>query len=145
LKKLFDPLRKIWVEALPEEIVRQNVLSHMIQDLGFPPSLIMVEKGLMQLPGRNVKVPQIRRMDILCYASLDELFPLLLVECKAEEMTEKALQQAAGYNQIVKARFLAVASKGKIKTFWQEQQILKSVDFLPSYKELLQAAGSQKK
>ncbi len=116
----------------------------MTQDLGFPSSLIAVEKELSSLPHIDKrKIDPKRRADILCFAKEIHpsyaLYPLLLVECK-KEAEKEAVAQALGYNQIVQAYFLAVASKEGIETFWFDQTLnaYQSCPFLPSYKELIE-------
>ena len=49
-KKIYDPIRKRWVVATSEEIVRQKVLLCLTKNLGYPPQGIVVEKALSELP-----------------------------------------------------------------------------------------------
>lgn len=128
----------------PEEKVRQKVLLQMAR-LGFPKSLICIEKELSQLPHlKNVDIPK-RRIDILCFGKdihpKYDLYPLILIECKAVELTQGALDQLIGYNYHVKSYFLSLANDQLIKTIWYDEKLkeFKSVDFLPSYKQLLMA------
>lgn len=124
---LWDPLRKSWVEPTPEEKVRQNLISSMIHDLGFPKHAIAVEKSIGD-----------RRADLICYASVNrQIAPLLLIECKAEKIDEKAERQLLGYNSLIKAPFWCLAAAGEIKTMWHEQGRLVSVPFLPPYEQLV--------
>ena len=80
--KLFDPIRKIFVPALPEEKIRQDLINKMIHKLGFPPSLIAVEKDLKHLPHIKDKSfsANKRRADIICFGKnihpKYELYPL---------------------------------------------------------------------
>ena len=62
-----------------------------------------------------------------------------MIECKAEEFSQKTLRQVAGYNVIVKALFLCIACKNKVRTYWQEKDSFQSVDFIPSFEELMSA------
>ncbi len=104
---LYDPIRKAWVEATPEEQVRQHLIKQLLK-LGYPPALMVVEKALSELPHlRGERVPN-RRLDLLCYADAET--PLLLVECKAERLSPDAKRQLIGYNAFVGAPFLALAS-----------------------------------
>ncbi len=95
----------------------------MIFELGFPKGLVSVEKQIGK-----------RRYDIVCFTP--EMKPLLLIECKAEEIDEAALRQALGYNDLLKAPFVTLVSEKGIETFWQEKGGVKSVPFLPLFKEL---------
>ena len=133
MKQVFDPIRKLWVAATPEEIVRQTWILRMIEQSQFPRSLLAVEKQLSSLPYLEGEVPD-RRIDLLSFMKVEDDFkPLLLMECKASALTQEALSQVIAYNHYVKAPYVAIVnleeimlySKGKIWTF------------LPSFKELI--------
>lgn len=130
-QKVYDPLRCRFVAATPEELVRQALLRKMIRDLDYPRGLIAVEKEL----GVHR-----RRFDIVCFANGIELFPLLIVECKALDCSEAARQQALGYNASLGAAFICIASKSEIHTLWLNADRIESVPFLPPYRELLEIA-----
>ncbi len=124
---LFDPFSLRKTAAGPEEKVRRGVLILMVAKLGYPKSLLSVEKGIAGA----------RRADILCYCPRAEgLYPLLLVECKAVQLGAEAERQAFGYNRSIKAPFIALASATEIKTLWKEGEKIASVPFLPSVLEL---------
>lgn len=138
-------VRKIAVAALPEELVRQALLHRMIEQLGYPPALLAVEKELSQLPHlalHQTKLPK-RRADILCFAkgihSIYDLYPLLLIECKAIPLNAKVMTQVMGYNHFVDARFICVANQQEIKMGWYDpsKKELQTVPFLPKYTELI--------
>lgn len=118
--QVWDEIRKSWVAATPEEIVRQLWLQRMIRELQYPKSLIAVEK----------KIPQLqRRIDILCYDP--DCKPLLLIECKCEDLDQKAIEQVVGYNHFVKAPFVAVVNEKEVR--FQSMEL----DRLPTYPEML--------
>jgi hypothetical protein len=127
-KLVYDEVRKLWVKASPEEIVRQQWLKAMINSLGYPRELLVVEKELKELPHLlGAAVPD-RRVDILCYGK--GIQPLLLIECKAGALTDEALDQVVGYNHYVKADFAAIVNG-------REARITNRTTF-PSYMELMQ-------
>lgn len=66
-RKIFDEIRQSYVRATPEELVRQQWIKRMIQQLGYPRELIVVEKGLGELPFTILSEGLDRRLDILCY------------------------------------------------------------------------------
>ncbi|MGA8164702.1 MAG: type I restriction enzyme HsdR N-terminal domain-containing protein [Waddliaceae bacterium] len=145
MKKIPCIIRKISVDALPEERVRQGLLSHMINDLGYPPSYLAVEKGLPRMPhltARDRRIPK-RRADIVCFAkgihAGHGLYPLLLIECKAEALTPKAVNQVVGYNYFLRSYFIAIANQKEIKTGWYDavSRRYSFVSYLPSYQQLL--------
>lgn len=96
------------VAALPEESVRQQVVAHL-ETLGYPKHLMRTEVKLANTT---------RRLDVVCYCRFGEGFtPLLLVECKAERITPKALTQLVGYNYHLKAPFICLASKNHLECY----------------------------
>ena len=102
-KEIFDRIRKKFVALTPEEWVRQNFIAFLIEEKGWPPSLIAVEKGL--------KVNNMaKRTDIVLYDSSAR--PRMIVECKAPsaEITQQTFDQAARYNLSLKVEFLTITN-----------------------------------
>lgn len=134
-QKIYDPIRLRYVAMTGEETVRQSLLKKMLGELAFPRGLIAVEK---KIGG------QARRFDIVCYGRrfhpCHELYPLLLVECKAEDVSDAAREQALGYNAFVGAPFVCIAGKTQIHTLWLNSGKIASVPFLPAYDELMDRA-----
>ncbi|KPK33610.1 MAG: hypothetical protein AMS24_00605 [Chlamydiae bacterium SM23_39] len=142
MDEIIDPIRKVKIKKLPEEMVRQELLNKMIL-LGYPKEYIAVEKDLKSLPhlkDTDYKFPQ-RRIDIICFSKKINIYPILLIECKAEKIDEIAEQQVIGYNYFVNAYFFSLANKEEIKTYWYDKKKNRYlfVDFLPSYKQLIYA------
>ena len=143
---LFCSIRKEWVAALPEEMVRQRMLVYMIEQMGFPASLIAVEQSLRLLPHLSTidrrRVPN-RRADIICFAkdltSSAPLYPLLIVECKAIKLAPRMINQVVGYNHFIGSCFLSLANHEEIRTGWYdaEKGDYSFVNFLPSYDALV--------
>lgn len=136
---IFCPVRKIEVKATPEEYVRQKVLLLLIHTLGYPISLIVVEKKLSELPlshGLIKKIPN-RRIDVLCYGAGKTLQPLLLIECKAKRFGARQVRQLLGYNYYVGAHAVALVSDQK--TAFLEASSQRSQEYIPPYQQLLLA------
>ena len=134
-RQIYDGIRKEWVDALPEEIVRQKLLSHLVVDLGYPPHAIAVEKSLSELPGlKGKKVPN-RRIDLLCFDS-ETLHPLLLIECKAVPLKEKMFAQVLGYNAFIEAPLICLANEEGFLLRWEKDLSLNSRNQLPTYEQL---------
>jgi len=144
MNQVFDPLRKDWVEASPEEKVRQKWLAVMTMHLSFPKELIVVEKSLRSLPhiSLDAAMPD-RRIDILAFTKENEgLKPLLLIECKCIPLTEKALYQVKGYNDFVGASYVAIANEEHIRVGFMDQELeFSMIDFLPAYSLLIKAVN----
>jgi hypothetical protein len=146
LDKLFDPIRNCYIDAYPEEKVRQNLIKKMLA-LGYKKNLIAVEKELSSLPHlKNLPLPGKRRADILYFAKgiheSYDLYPLLMIECKAIPLKDSALAQVIGYNQYVQACFVSVANLEEIYTLWYDpkKKVYEQIDFLPTYDQLYEAA-----
>lgn len=106
----------------------------MIQELGYPKGLISVEKEVSSFSSFDPS----RRIDILCFHPAGQgLKPLLLIECKAETLSEQAEKQAFGYNEAIGAPFIALASAKAVRTMWRERGRIASVPFLPSFDQLV--------
>jgi len=144
-EQILCQIRQEWVAAHPEEKVRQKLIDFMVHHRGFPAGLIAVEKALQQMPHLSTStmdIPQ-RRADVLCFGKgihRDyDLYPLLLVECKAVSITPKVINQVVGYNRTLQAFFVAVANQEQVMTGWFDHNT-KEYTFipkLPSYEELL--------
>jgi Type I restriction enzyme R protein N terminus (HSDR_N) len=135
--EIFCPIRKRHVQETSEERVRCALLSMMIEELGYPPSLIVVERKLTELLGSfqpREKVPN-RRVDILCY--LPTLTPLLLIECKAVALSRKASLQVLSYNHYIGAHFVAIANSTELSvtaaSSWAEAFIQSNPSFFDNY------------
>jgi Type I restriction enzyme R protein N terminus (HSDR_N) len=142
-RQIYDPIRKIWVPAGPEELVRQSLIQKMVQNLGFPAHSLAVEVDLRSLPHIDSKVPE-RRADIICFAQGIHpdylLYPLLLVECKRGKASQEALHQLVGYNYYVKAAFVAVAGHDEIFVARQGKDA-EAISFLPTYQDLVRVCS----
>ncbi len=100
---IFDEIRKKFLVLTPEEWVRQHVVQYIIQEKGYPKSLIKLEGGL--------KLHSLqKRTDIVVYNTAGE--KILLVECKAPsvKITQKAFDQIARYNIVHQVPLLFVSN-----------------------------------
>lgn len=144
--QIFDPIRKIWVKATPEEKVRQSLIAWMVGDLGYPKELMSVEKELNSLPYSNKNFP-LRRLDIVCYASgvsNGALYPLLIIECKKEKIHQKCIDQVIGYNNHLGAYFIAVANGSEIRVGYRgENNQYQFISYLPFFHELVNATAAR--
>ncbi len=110
--------------------MRQGTLSSLFL-LGFPESLVVVEKKLTDFAAPLSKLPN-RRVDILCYGR--GLKPLLLIECKAKSFSDKELRQLLGYNFYVGAPYIALTCPSKLVFFDLLAQ--KTQDIIPSFEKI---------
>ena len=100
---IFDIIRKKYVVLTPEEWVRQHFVHYLIQDKGYPISLIAVEKKLLV---NNL----MKRTDILIFNTNGN--PFIIVECKAPSiaLTQNTFDQIARYNSTLNAKYLIVTN-----------------------------------
>lgn len=100
---LFDEIRKKHIIITPEEWVRQHFVQYLINQKGYPRSLIKLEGGL-KLHGKA------RRSDIIVFNTNGER--MLLIECKAPsvKIDQKVFDQVARYNMVHKVSLLAVSN-----------------------------------
>ena len=100
---VLDVYRKRFVKLTPEEEVRQRFARYLVEEKGFPATLVMTEYTL--------KLNKMtRRCDILVHKPAGH--PVVLVECKAPEvkLTQAAFDQAARYNLTFRVEYLMVTN-----------------------------------
>lgn len=121
----------------------------MITVLGFPESTFAIEKELRTLPHiQHHQDPPDRRVDILCFAKgihpCYDLYPLLMIECKAVKLSNKVVGQVAGYNHFVQAPFICIANQHEVRTGWlNDASNYNFVSYLPGYSSLLHSLARQ--
>jgi hypothetical protein len=100
---VFDAFRKKYVALTPEEWVRQNFLSWLVNDLGYPRGLIAVEAPL------KYNTLQ-KRADAIVYNRQGS--PLMMIECKSAhvEITQDTFLQAARYNFNFNCKYLVLTN-----------------------------------
>jgi len=101
--RVLDVYRKRFVKLTPEEEVRQRFARYLVEEKGFPASLLMTEYAL--------KLNKLsRRCDILVHKPAGH--PALLVECKAPEVriSQATFDQVARYNLAFRVSYLIVTN-----------------------------------
>lgn len=100
---LFDDIRKKHIIITPEEWVRQHFVQYLINQKGYPKTMIKLEGGL-KLHGKA------RRTDIVVFNPLGK--KILLIECKAPSVNidQKVFEQIARYNMVHQVSLLAVSN-----------------------------------
>lgn len=100
---IFDEIRKKYVNLSPEEWVRQHFIHFLINEKGYPKSLISNEITIRL--NKTVK-----RCDTVLYDR--GLGPLMIVEYKAPdvEIDQKVFDQIYRYNIVFKVPYLIVSN-----------------------------------
>ena len=126
---IFDTIRKKFVVLQPEEWVRQHCIQFLIEEKGYPMSLINIEK---ELTINALK----KRYDIVVFNSDGTIH--LIVECKAPKISinQNTFDQIARYNLELNATYLMVTN-GLNHYYCQMDFELEKYQFLkdiPNYK-----------
>ncbi len=144
-KRIFCLGRKQWVAETPEELIRQELLHNLTLNLKFPAGGIVLETALSEMPHLSLtdkKIPN-RRADVVCYAKgihkEYDLYPLLLIECKAIKLTSRMLTQVVGYNHFIKAHFIALVNREEVRFgfYDRSENQYRFIPYIPTYEELL--------
>ena len=126
---IFDKIRKKWIILTPEEWVRQNFISYIL-DKNYPKSLINCEKVFY-----INKVS--KRYDIVVYDSSGNVE--ILVECKSYDVNliKEHFDQVMRYNLELKSKYVIVTNG--LRHFYFEfddsEKIYKQKKDLISYKK----------
>ena len=136
---IFCPFRRKYVAATPEENVRQTFLHALVEQFGYPQSLIGVEVPIAVGAGVD------KRCDAVVYSR--SLQPLMLIEFKAPEVaiTQTTLDQAAVYNTTVHAPYLILANGKqtvvariyKQSADGEQTEQIQFLNHIPSWNQLL--------
>ncbi|MPQ45912.1 restriction endonuclease subunit R [Marinifilum sp. N1E240] len=130
-KLIFDSIRKKYIVLTPEEWVRQNFIRYLIEEKGYPASLIAVEKKV------DVNLlPQ--RSDIVLYNS--KANPVMIVECKSVKIkiTQDVFNQVARYNMKLRVPFLVVTNGLRHFCCYMdyEKKSFRFLEDIPEYKTI---------
>lgn len=101
--KIFDVVRKKYVQLTSEEWVRQHFLHYLVGHLAYPQALMRLEQGVQYNRLRH-------RPDIVVYNRLAK--PLMLVECKSPhiDINHEAWGQITRYNAHFNAQLLVITN-----------------------------------
>ncbi|WP_299754910.1 type I restriction enzyme HsdR N-terminal domain-containing protein [uncultured Pontibacter sp.] len=129
---IFDILRRKNVVLTPEEWVRQHFVHYLINSLGYPKSLISIERG--------TNYNKLQKRTDLCIYNKDGK-PHLLLECKAAHVhiTQEVVKQVSTYNQTIQAKYVVI-SNGLQHFCWQvdfETRKYQPLAEVPRFKEAL--------
>lgn len=131
--KVYDPIRKKYVQAKPEEYVRQKTIRFLIDCLKVPADRIVVECALSTLGVEGDK----RRIDI---GILDpENSVAAVVECKNSLVgyNEPAFIQAQDYLMDLHARYFIVTDGMTFRGYRYRYMYFEQLEAIPGYEELL--------
>ena len=129
--KVYDPIRRIYVKATPEEIVRQKTIKFLQLRLKVPQDKIIVERALGSLGVAGSR----KRIDI-GILDADDLI-MAVVECKASliGIDEAANAQAENYLREINTRYFFVTDGVRFSGYYFDTQQLIKLEKIPQYEE----------
>ena len=129
--KVFDLLRKNYFVLTDEEFVRQIFVNWMVNDLGYPTSIMANEIGI-QLNDTY------KRCDTVIFNPSGA--PLMIIEYKAPRIniTQEVFNQIVRYNMSLKANYLVVSNGYSIYCCLidYENHDIKFLERVPFYSEI---------
>src|ERR1019366_4496744 len=116
--KIWRHIRKMWLDETPEERVRQSYLCVLVNEYGFSLDQMDEER---ELTGRGTG--QARADFVVWQSSQDKIAknaPLLIVECKSDNVTITAADYSQGdnYARISNAPFFATHNSRETR-YWR--------------------------
>lgn len=126
--ELWDPVRKRYLLRTPEEFVRQSLMAHLVNDLGYPQLMFTSEQGLNQnglLKRTDLRVFKRSRC-------------CMLIECKAPHipLNQKVLDQVLKYNREVAAPWVLLSNGLQHIVAWMGEGPPRYASNIPPYTEL---------
>jgi len=116
--KIFSPLRQKWIPLTPEEMVRQQYLQVLVAEYRFAHAQIAEE---MEVTGRGSAQA---RADFVIWRSpqdkMDEKSPLIVVECKADNVAidHAVYAQGENYARLTNAPFFVTHNHRETR-YWR--------------------------
>jgi len=129
---VFDRLRKEFVRLTPEEFVRQQFVSFLIEHKGYPSGRMANE---IEIVLGNVK----KRCDTVLYDNF--LQPLMIIEYKSPsiEISQNTFDQIARYNLVLQVPWLIISNG--IRHFCcrtdKEKKEYVFINEIPEYKKIM--------
>ena len=135
-EQIFCDWRRKWVRLTPEEWVRQQLLHRLVEQLGYPASLIAVEVAFTIGNEQSAMSNKLFRADAVVYDT--SMQPLMLIECKAETvpLTQKTLDQALTYNRRLSVPYLLLHNGPQSLAVQVTPTGISTLSFIPHYSEL---------
>lgn len=155
-KCYLDPIRKKYVQATPEELVRQKTILYLLEALKIPKEAIEVEYRLSKAGIRSENLADRADIVIFEYNEKEKLWvSLAVVECKAPnvEMTDEPFQQAFRYADELQTPYVTVVNGKESYSYYfdEKDNLYHMIKKLPTYEKMLtfghvlESAGTVKK
>lgn len=138
-KYIYDRIRKRNVPFTPEEKVRQQVLTYIIEELKVPEYMIDEEVALSYYKADSIKRPDILilRKDEL----LGDVVPLAVIECKRNNtiIDGNIIEQTLYYANQLNCRYAMITDGLYVDVAYYEKEndYLTSIQGLPIYSDMI--------
>ncbi len=140
--RIWSQVRKMWLHETPEERVRQEHLCVLVNEYGYALEQIAEEKAVAERGSSNA------RADFLIWRTVQDrtnrLKPLIVVECKADNVTidQNTYTQGSNYAQYTGAPFFVTHNNRETKYFKVDHERM-----APNYDEIenIPHAGASEK
>jgi hypothetical protein len=130
--QFYDPARGRDFRALPEELVRRQLLEWLVNTVGVPRRLIAVEYPLSKLDPRCRK-----RADLVVWKPSREggMEPWLLAECKAPgvKLVDGVADQVRGYAEKVRAEHVLLTNGSEVRMYRRAENQYDETGGLPVF------------
>lgn len=137
-KYIYDKIRKKEIPFTPEEKVRQQVLSYLIEELKVPEYMIDEETAMSYY-----KIDSPKRPDILILRKDEEkgeAVPMAVIECKRNNtlINDAVIEQTLHYAEQLGCSYAMITDGEYIDVAYCEfeNNILESIKELPSYEDM---------
>ena len=127
--KYYDPLRRKWVAATPEERVRQWFIRMLSHVAGVPETLMMSEVPMKY--GQKSW-----RADIVVYGS--DGAPMAVVECKRPDVaiSEAVAEQALRYSAVQHVAFIFLTNGKETYIYQRKEGGFEPAKTFPTYQQM---------
>lgn len=129
-----DNIRKKLIYITPEETVRQQILSFLINELAVPQDTILVEEPLV-----HYRVNTELRADIIIHKNDGE--PLAVIECKSPDvyLSEKVFEQAVNYADLLEAEYVIITNGLNVLCYAYDSDTRKyaELEYVPEYRNMI--------
>lgn len=135
--RYLDPIRLKGVQVAPEETVRQQVISHLLDTLGYPKDSLRVEESLSHIDKKLRG-----RVDILVsQRDAGQIHNLMVIECKAPDIPLEGapIRQLLHYNSFLHAQYVLVTNGvfSLVYEFDSKKNMYNPVSKIPSYDDVI--------
>jgi hypothetical protein len=127
---VFDPIRKKYLVLTPEEWVRQQLITYLQIEKGYPKTRIVQEANL------KYEKLQKKRSDILI--ANDQGQAVMIIECKRPEvrLDQTVVDQVFRYNKTLKLPFVFITNGREMFGFRIINDKAVAISLIPEYKDL---------